>query len=223
MMGRAWTVAATLAATALSVGQAAAQPVEQPLELALDHALERSNLSARRWHYSWVGIFSAGVVAQGVLVGVESDDNGRIAQAVGAVPPTVGLVLQLAQPLAALQLDEDLENLLANSFDEETRVAEKHRLLSLYAESEAQQRNWFAHAGPIFLNASIAGVLLWALDKPVQAAIQLGAGVAISEIRVWTSPQTATDALAGLPPPAASVGRVWPVTGWGYWGLAGTF
>lgn len=161
-------------------------------EARLDDRLRRAHKMAARWHGAWTGLFVANTAVQGVLVGVGDDANERWGQAVGAVPPAVGLTLQLAMPLAALELEKDLERI--EGFDEAKLAAAKQALLRAYAASENEQRNAFAHIGPILLNASAALVLWLALDRPEQAAIQLGAGIAVSEARVWTSPTTAMDA-----------------------------
>lgn len=170
-------------------------------EAMIDAALIEARDKARLWHYSWTGLFSAGLAAQGVLFAVSEDDEDRYAFALGAVPPAVGLSLQWIQRLEALGVDEDVAPLADR--DQATRIRLKRALLERYADSEGQQRNWFAHLGPLFLNTSVAGLIWWATDDPVRAAIQLGAGITVSELRVWTSPQAATHAVRSLGPSPA--------------------
>jgi hypothetical protein len=73
-----------------------------------------------------------------------------------------------------------------------SRVQAKRALLDRYATSEEKQRNWFAHAGPIFLNALVAGVQLFGFHEPLMAGLQLGIGVGLSQTKVWTSPTAAS-------------------------------
>ncbi|MGB0678653.1 MAG: hypothetical protein ACPGUV_03220 [Polyangiales bacterium] len=74
----------------------------------------------------------------------------------GVVPPVVGLSLQFALPLESLSLRTHLRELTASSARSPmSRITAKEQLLRRYAVSKAQQRNWFAHAGPLFLRGSV--------------------------------------------------------------------
>lgn len=143
--------------------------------------LTEARVRARRWHRAWALTFAIGLVAQGVLVGLAADRDERLANLFGAIPPLTGLTIQLASPLASLReppLDEAPELTLAR-----------------YARSEAEKRNWFAHVGPIFLNLAVAAVQLFAFDRPLNAGLQVGLGITLSQTQLWTSPRVATNAL----------------------------
>ena len=135
----------------------------------------------RRLARAWALTFAVGLVAQGVLVGLASDRDERLANLFGAIPALTGLTIQLASPLASLReppLDEPPELTLAR-----------------FARSEAEKRNWFAHVGPIFLNLAVAAVQLFAFDGRLSAGLQVGLGVSLSQTQLWSSPRVATNAL----------------------------
>lgn len=195
-----------------SRGVASAAGVElDEEEQALDRALERAHVEARRWHRAWSSVFALSVLNQTALTyALERESRaGRLAQAFGILPPATGLVLQLADPLAALELHADRVPLEAEA-DRAARIRAKRALLRRYARSEAGQRNWFAHVGPLFLNTLVAGVQLFAFDEPLMAALQLGVGVGLSQLKVWTAPRAASRALEAQVPQrpmiSASVG-----------------
>jgi hypothetical protein len=150
--------------------------------------------------------------------------QGPLDRPVGWPKPTVfTLSLQLLQPLAALSLEHDLRRVGSPGATPEERLAAKRALLSEYAASEADQRGWFAHLGPLFLNASVAGVLYWALDNPTQAGLQLSIGLLVSQLRVWTAPRVATRALRGDLRRAPQSVPALPVATADIWGIAVAF
>ena len=217
-MFRTAVVASLLVASAAqpSFGQSS------PQETQLDQTLTEARDSAQLWHWTWVALFSGGLVAQGVIAAAVDDDwEARRTTGLVAIPPVVGLTLHFINQLEALDLDDDLAA-LGPQLTASERLVAKRGLLQAYAKSEQLQRNWFAHVGPIFLNAAIAGLVWWTADDPVRAAIQFGVGLTLSEARVWTSPRVATNAVRDLasPPPSAARPRVMPVVGPGTAGLA---
>lgn len=148
--------------------------------LDLDLVLADATRRARRWHRAWAITFALGLAAQGVLVGVASSRDERVANLLGLIPPITGLTIQLATPLAALRGPEP---------NEPPEVT-----LERYARSEREKRNWFAHVGPIFLNLAVAALQLFVVDRPVTAGLQVGIGITLSQTQLWTSPRVATRA-----------------------------
>ncbi|MCU0673155.1 MAG: hypothetical protein MUE69_10230 [Myxococcota bacterium] len=150
------------------------------LEIDLELVLADATTRARRWHRAWAITFALGLAAQGVLIGVASSRDERIANLLGLIPPITGLTIQLATPLAALGGPEP---------NEPPEIT-----LQRYARSEREKRNWFAHVGPIFLNLAVAALQLFVADRPVTAGLQVGIGVTLSQTQLWTSPRVATRA-----------------------------
>ena len=200
--------------------EASGQPPDE--EAQIDRALIEARDAAQLWHWSWIGLFGGGLATQGVLaVAVNDTADDRRTTGLAAIPPAVGLSLHLINHLEALGLDDDLSRVIQSDMSDVQRLDAKRQLLRVYAESEGVQRNWFAHAGPLFLNAAIAGIIWWSADDPLRAAIQFGVGIALSEARIWTSPQVATNARrATQSSRQASAPRVLPIIGPGQFGLA---
>lgn len=163
-------------------------------ETQLDRVLERAQASAGTWQYVWLTVFGTTFAAQGVFFGVSQGSDARLGAAFGAVPPAVGFALALLNAPAALSLDADRRALDRSPPD--SRLVAKRALVRRYADSESDQRNVFAHLGPLFLNASVATLTWLVADQPVPAAIQFGAGTLLSELRVLTAPRAATSAVA---------------------------
>lgn len=198
-------------------------PRDEHQTLTLDRALREAHDDAVFWHYSWVTFFSSALLFQGGAVALAPQGNEtRPALAVGFAPPAIGLALQFIRALDALSLESDLE--LVQALPAEAQAGAKRALLQRYAESEGLQRNWFAHVGPILFNGGMAALLYWGFDNTELALTQLGVGIAVSQIRLWTSPTVAMDAVKTLGTGAARAGlRISPVVGAGYLGVAGVF
>ncbi|MEM7448911.1 MAG: hypothetical protein AAF355_11785 [Myxococcota bacterium] len=159
-------------------------------EEELDRILREAQEAAQRWHRAWAVTLAGGIIGSGVQLALPQDREDRWGSALGVVPPMTGFTLQFATPLAALRLDSDLEALRTSPPAD--CVAAKRALLLRYARSERKARNWFAHAGPIFLNTMIAGTRSLFFDQQIPALVALGIGLTLSELKVWTSPRVAS-------------------------------
>jgi hypothetical protein len=176
------------------------------LEIELDLVLADATTRARRWHRAWAITFALGLAAQGVLVGVASSRDERIANLLGLIPPITGLSIQLATPLAALGGPEPneppevtLERYARSEREKRNAVLEPPAWSSDPPQRECRRQatepsNWFAHVGPIFLNLAVAALQLFVTDRPVTAGLQVGIGITLSQTQLWTSPRVATRA-----------------------------
>lgn len=208
-------------------GDAAAPPARTeadapvPVE-ALDQVLRRAGRSASIWHWTWIGLFSANVAAQGVRAGLADERNERIALGISAIPSAAGVAMHFIRPLRALSADDYLKALAHD--DAADPPAARIELLREFAASEDKERGWFAHVGTVAINLGVAGVMWLALDEPVKAAIQAGGGIVVGEIRIWTAPRTANDFLDergdSAPLPALTVA---PIVAGGFVGIGGRF
>ena len=157
---------------------------------SIEDALRAAESEARVWHYGWTIFFGVGLVTRVSLALALENDRIRTTQWVGAVPVASGLLFQALQPPPALGLDEDLRT----ATTPEARLA----LLRVYAEAEQDRRGWLQHVLGVAVNIGAATYLLLANDDLLAAALQVGIGTAVSEVRIWTSPTAATEALEQL-------------------------
>lgn len=194
-------------------------------EAELDRRLRDAHRQATIWHWTWFGLFSGAALTQGVLASaVHEAREDRIASGLAALPPLVGISLLVATPIASLSLPSDLIAIqAAKGNDPSGRLGEKLRLLDRYADSESKQRNWFAHLGPVLLHASMAAIVLFVLDKPVDAAVQLGAGVVTNEIKILSAPRAATRAKAKADAARATSLRWLPLVSAAFVGVAASW
>ncbi|MGF1508592.1 MAG: hypothetical protein ACFB9M_03715 [Myxococcota bacterium] len=169
--------------------------VEHPLrpeEQELNAVLSESRSKARSWHYSWIGIYGANVAAQGTVAGV-TDGDQRTTRLFGLVPPAAGLLYSVFQPIGSLKAVSErklIDQLYPD--DDGSRIAAKKRLVRELAANERAQRGWFPRVAGIVLNLAAAGAI-WGLTGELEnAAIQLGAGIALNELKLQTSPRTLT-------------------------------
>lgn len=176
----------------------------------LDAALRAAGDEAELWHDAWLATFSLQLAGRGVIAAVVDDRDLRIAQGIAAGPLVAGVVSQLLTAPRALSVETDLAIIDNSGAPPDERARMKRALLVAYAEDEASYRGWMGHLGPLFVNAAAAAAFLFGRDDALGAGLQLGIGMALSELRVWTSPTGATDTLRGVQ------GRTetWAVTPW---------
>ncbi|MEL6185696.1 MAG: hypothetical protein AAFU79_13820 [Myxococcota bacterium] len=154
---------------------------------SLNAALHDAEDTARLWHWSWVGIFGTTVgVRAGLALGLD-DPQQRDLQWISALPTAAGLISQLLQPLPGV----------FGGVSPAESYRERYHRLERYAHAEQARRSWLQHVLGIGVNAAAASYLLFVEDEPVAAALQLGIGAAISEMRILSSPRAASDALRG--------------------------
>ena len=171
---------------------------EEAARLAfLNDTLERDAVASRRWFWSGLGIFTLLEGAQIAVLATSSDRATRASAGVGAVINGIGMVASIATApptlfAAGIELAPD-----ATPQARAERVAEGEQRLQRAGDSEALGHSLLAHAGVLALNGAGALYLWLSAKEPARAALGFVGGTLVGEVRIWTQPTTAMEALAG--------------------------
>jgi len=176
-----------ICARGLSSGEANARA------LALRARLE-SGSGAALWWWGWLGTFIGLTVVQGVVaLAVEADDV-RWPSFIGTISSVLAIGAALITPVRSHRLRARLRALDGMAGHQLLRATEREAERAASGEDEG--RNVVSHS--LGWAAALGGGLaLWlAFDLPIQGALLLGASVAISELRIATSPTHAREVWA---------------------------
>lgn len=166
----------------------------------LIRSLDEGARDYRAWWIAWITTYSVLTVGQGVAVGVVSavieNRQERLASqrayAIGAGASALGVIFAGIGYSAAIHGAEQIRELRDGTPAGEARaLARAEAVVRGAAAKQRFGRSWLVHAGGAAVNVAIALVLWLALDEPVNAGIQLGVGIAVSQTQIWTQPMRA--------------------------------
>ncbi len=179
---------------------ASARLGEIDAETRLAYVREELRFAARRtriWHWSWVAGYSGLTSYQLIYAGVETDDNKRNIQLVGAAGSFVGVLALLIMPRKVLSDQRWLERRLTLARPDEDRcaqLADAERLLARDAADQVSGQGPLQHVGTFVINIGLGLTMGLAFHDWTQAGITLLAGIAIGELQIATQPLHAAQA-----------------------------
>jgi hypothetical protein len=155
----------------------------------IDARLTRTAGAARGWTLGWAGsIGAAGVVSLGAVPWADPEEH--VDWYVSAATSAIG-VLQLAlSPMAVLRDAERLHLAVARVDDGSLRglLREAEGTLRRNAEDQRSRTRWWAHAGNVAFNVTVALILGLGFDHWASGLIQGGSGIAVGEAILFTQP-----------------------------------
>jgi hypothetical protein len=230
-------LAVLLANAAAVFAQNAALSDEQVRErLAfITDALEDGQPAARRWWYGWIGGYSAGAAAMGVLAAanwtpsdIETEDllpvDNSFAQdmLVGSGTFALGVIGLVMDPFTPATAAKKLGRLPETSAAERlAKLRQAEELLRKCARRERSGRSLTTHLLNAGVNAAAGVITVAAFDRPaVDGLTTFAIGEAVSLLNIFTQPMRAVRDLeryeAGYPAAAAAAAPrlTWSVTAW---------
>ncbi len=179
------------------------------LDRRLDFLRRRINAEHRYatiWWGTWVGIYSAGVVAQSWRMGMATSAASRADLLISSIKAMGGLMRLSATPMNGIEGQGRPECAPSCSREEkldELRRAE--RILERNAHRVERNHAWYTHVANIGVNAAGGLIVALGYGAPTTAAISAGLGAAVGEVMLFTQPSSAPDDLAdyraGMPAP----------------------
>nr|AYM54095.1 hypothetical protein [Byssovorax cruenta] len=164
----------------------------------IQRELDRGNTWANAWYWGWVGIQGALIVGQSVWAGVaaaQGDTSVRNGQLVGVGTGVVGLAPMVIFPFRAAFAAGRVRALPERTPEERRRkLQQSEEILRGAAEGEAFGRSWVVHVLGFAVAGASSAILLFALDRPVNALTSFLLNAGGNEIQIWTQPMAAYDA-----------------------------
>jgi hypothetical protein len=190
----AWRVPSARAAEA-GAPEVGAADIDRRYEF-IDAELERTRFPAQAWWTFWTASYSAATLGGTGVALLAHSHTLRVSSGVLAAKSVLG-VGSLALTWRPMWGDAvDLHAMDATTPEARAiRLARAEVLLERRARAETIARGWVTQVVSIGVNLAGSAVLWFGYDLHRSALVELGTGVAVCEIQMWTAPQGAVDAL----------------------------
>jgi hypothetical protein len=154
--------------------------------------LQAGEGAARAWYWTWTTIYGAATIGQAIGFFLSQDLRGQVNWATGAATTLLGTLLMLVTDFPAEYGARELSHMPVNTPEQrKAKLKRAEELLENAASSEADGRAWFIHLGGAVVSIA-GGLILWlAYGFLVDGIINTVAGIAVSEIQIWTQPTRA--------------------------------
>lgn len=157
--------------------------IQQQFEQTRDHS--------QTWQWGWFGFLGTAATVQGIGANTVDDDKLRYDMRVGTVTSFLGAADMLLNPMKSHNYSDQLQSL--NSDTDSARAAKLQQAeswLSKAAAREAYEQSWTNHLLAGLVNG-LAGLAVAYDDKrPIDGWLTFATGVAVSEFKIYTAPQT---------------------------------
>jgi len=183
---RALTLAFMLVLTSASQADEHQQRIDfiqQQFEQTRDHS--------EMWQWGWFGFLGSATVVQGIGANVVDDDKLQYDMSVGAITSFLGAADMLLNPMKSHNYSDQLQSMKVNSkIEKEEKLRQGESWLAKAAAREAYEQSWTNHLLAGLVNG-LAGLAVAYDDKrPIDGWLTFATGVAVSEFKVYTAPQS---------------------------------
>jgi len=183
---RALTLAFMLVLTSASQADEHQQRIDfiqQQFEQTRDHS--------EMWQWGWFGFLGSATVVQGIGANVVDDDKLQYDMSVGAITSFLGASDMLLNPMKSHNYSDQLQSMKVNSkIEKEEKLRQGESWLAKAAAREAYEQSWTNHLLAGLVNG-LAGLAVAYDDKrPIDGWLTFATGVAVSEFKVYTAPQS---------------------------------
>jgi len=157
--------------------------IQQQFEQTKDHS--------QTWQWGWLGFLGTAATVQGIAANAVEDDKLQYDMSVGAVTSFLGAADMLMNPMRSHNYSDKLQQMKSNSRAEKTaKLQQAEAWLAKAAARETYEQSWTNHLLAGLVNG-LAGLAVAYDDKrPIDGWLTFATGVAVSEFKVYTAPQT---------------------------------
>jgi|GEM_PF-616479 len=191
---------ATVWLTALSLivmtGNATAQT--QGEWEALDRVMEEGADKAAYWTHSWLGIYGMSATTSAVLASRSGSSTERYNSRVRTVTSSLAFIDVLLNPLPHRAGYVRFESLRDHNDDEALALSDARRLAREIARTEQNRRAWSERLGSVIVNTTAGLVIGIGDDRPEDGITTALVGMAVTEAKIRTQPQTLSQASSTL-------------------------
>jgi hypothetical protein len=161
--------------------------IQQQFKQTRDHS--------QTWQWGWFGFLGTATTVQGIAANTVEDDKLQYDMSVGAVTSFLGAADMLINPMQSHNYSDKLQQLEGNSRAQKTaKLQQAEAWLAKAAAREAYEQSWTNHLLAGLVNG-LAGLAVAYDDKrPIDGWLTFATGVAASELKVYTAPQTMMEA-----------------------------
>lgn len=187
---RTFSLLCSIALTLL-FGTANSQAEDQQRIDFIQQQFEQTRDHSEMWQWGWFGFLGSAATVQGIAANTVDDDKLQYDMSVGAVTSFLGVADMLLNPMQTHNFNDQLQQL-----KNDTAVAKVEKLqqaeswLAKAAAREAYEQSWTNHLLSGLVNG-LAGLAVAYDDKrPIDGWLTFATGVAVTEFKIYTAPQT---------------------------------
>lgn len=163
--------------------------INQQFNNASDHS--------QTWQWGWFGFLGSATLIQTIGANTLNDDKIKYDMGVGAVTSLLGSADMLLNPMQSHLYSDQLQSMSRNSdltLDAKLRQAESW--LNHAGAREAYEQSLTNHLLSGLVNGLAALVIAYDDKRPVDAWVSFATGIAVSEVKIYTAPQSLIKAKA---------------------------
>ena len=157
----------------------------------IQQQFEGTRAHSQTWQWGWLGFLGTAATVQGIAANTVDDDKLQYDMSVGAVTSFLGAADMLINPMKSHNYSDQLQQMGSNSSNEQTeKLQQAEAWLAQAAAREAYEQSWTNHLLAGLVN-SLAGLAVAYDDKrPIDGWLTFATGIAVSEFKIYTAPQT---------------------------------
>jgi len=146
---------------------------------------------SKTWQWGWFGFLGSAAAVQGIAANAVDDDKLQYDMSVGAVTSFLGAADMLLNPMQNHNFSDQLQKMDSSSMSEKfNKLQQAESWLAKAAAREAYEQSWTNHLLAGLVNG-LAGLAVAYDDKrPIDGLLTFATGVAVSEFKIYTAPQT---------------------------------
>lgn len=174
----------------LAVNSHADEQQQQRIDF-IQQQFEQTQEHSQTWQWGWFGFLGGAATVQGIAANSVDDDKLQYDMSVGAVTSFLGAADMLLNPMQSHNFSDQLHNMASSTALEKTnKLQSAETWLAQAAAREAYEQSWTNHLLAGLVNG-LAGLAVAYDDKrPIDGWLTFATGVAVSEFKIYTAPQT---------------------------------
>lgn len=143
------------------------------------------------WQWGWFGFLGSAFVVQGLVANTVDDDKLQYDMSVGAITSFLGAADMLLNPMLSHNYSDQLQQIGSSTdMEKSAKLQQAEVWLAKAAAREAYEQSWTNHLLAGLVNG-LAGLAVAYDDKrPIDGLLTFATGVAVSEFKIYTAPQT---------------------------------
>lgn len=157
----------------------------------IQQQFDQTKEHSQMWQWGWFGFLGTAATVQGLGASVVDDNKLRYDMSVGAITSFLGAADMLLNPMKTHNYSDQLQNISNdNPMEQSNKLLLAESWLAQAAAREAYEQSWTNHLLSGLVNG-IAGLAVAYDDKrPIDGWLTFATGVAVSEFKIYTAPQT---------------------------------
>lgn len=157
----------------------------------LQQQFEQTHEHSQTWQWGWFGFLGSAFVVQGLVANTVDDNKLQYDMSVGAITSFLGAADMLLNPMLSHNYSDQLQQIGSSTdMEKSAKLQQAEVWLAKAAAREAYEQSWTNHLLAGLVNG-LAGLAVAYDDKrPIDGLLTFATGVAVSEFKIYTAPQT---------------------------------